>query len=204
MHCVGKPILQICNSQSRVEVQIMPFWKYGSLIMCRSEDVAKIQSSHWNINSTIYYTQSRLLRRAWWGLRKSCLYFMQLRAFSVPICRSSGNLYISLGMKGKARSSGLAPEEKFVLLIDTRCDFRAVMEGDRYLDNWNNVIWYSVGLPQYIEIYIYIYWNIIQIYSGITCGRVLNGELYTCKLCKLINLCWSTGCFVKSHFTRGL
>ena len=29
---------------------------------------------------------------------------------------------------------------------------------------------------------------IIQIYSGITCGRVLNGELYTCKLYKLINL----------------
>ena len=42
---------------------------------------------------------------------------------------------------------------------------------------------------------------IIQIYSGITCGRVLNGELYTCKLYKLINLCWSTGCFVKLHFT---
>ena len=42
----------------------------------------------------------------------------------------------------------------------------------------------------------YIY--IIQIYSGITCGRVLNGELYTCKLYKLINLCWSTGCFVKT------
>ena len=31
--------------------------------------------------------------------------------------------------------------------------------------------------------------DIIQIYSGITCGRVLNGELYTCKLYKLINLC---------------
>ena len=30
--------------------------------------------------------------------------------------------------------------------------------------------------------------DIIQIYSGITCGRVLNGELYTCKLYKLINL----------------
>ena len=29
---------------------------------------------------------------------------------------------------------------------------------------------------------------IIQIYSGITCGRVLNGELYTYKLYKLINL----------------
>ena len=47
--------------------------------------------------------------------------------------------------------------------------------------------------------YIYIY--IIQIYSGITCGRVLNGELYLCKLYKLINLCWSTGCFVILHFT---
>ena len=43
--------------------------------------------------------------------------------------------------------------------------------------------------------------HLIQIYSGITCGRVLNGELYTCKLYKLINLCWSTGCFVKLHFT---
>ena len=51
-----------------------------------------------------------------------------------------------------------------------------------------------------IYIYIYIYIYIIQIYSGITCGRVLNGELYTCKLYKLINLCWSTGCFVKLHF----
>ena len=51
------------------------------------------------------------------------------------------------------------------------------------------------------EICIYIYIYIIQIYSGITCGRVLNGELYTCKLYKLINLCWSTGCFVKLHFT---
>ena len=49
--------------------------------------------------------------------------------------------------------------------------------------------------------YIYIYIYIIQIYSGITCGRVLHGELYTCKLYKLINLCWSTGCFVKLHFT---
>ena len=55
-------------------------------------------------------------------------------------------------------------------------------------------------VPLYIYIYIYIY--IIQIYSGITCGRVLNGELYTCKLYKLINLCWSTGCFVKLHFTK--
>ena len=42
---------------------------------------------------------------------------------------------------------------------------------------------------------------IIQIYSEITCGRVLSGELYTCKLYKLDNLCWSTGCFVKLHFT---
>ena len=25
--------------------------------------------------------------------------------------------------------------------------------------------------------------------------------IYTCKLYKLINLCWSTGCFVKLHFT---
>ena len=41
-----------------------------------------------------------------------------------------------------------------------------------------------------VELY-YIYIYIIQIYSGITCGRVLNGELYTCKLYKLINLCWS-------------
>ena len=33
-----------------------------------------------------------------------------------------------------------------------------------------------------IDIYIYIY-------------------IYTCKLYKLISLCWSTGCFVKLHFT---
>ena len=25
--------------------------------------------------------------------------------------------------------------------------------------------------------------------------------IYTCKLYKLISLCWSTGCFVKLHFT---
>ena len=37
---------------------------------------------------------------------------------------------------------------------------------------------------QEVHIYIYIY-----IY------------IYTCRLYKLINLCWSTGCFVKLHFT---
>ena len=30
--------------------------------------------------------------------------------------------------------------------------------------------------------------------------KMLN-KLYTCKLYKLINLCWSTGCFVKLYFT---
>ena len=50
-------------------------------------------------------------------------------------------------------------------------------------------------LLYYICMYIYIYY-ITQIYSGITYGRVLNGELYTCKMYKLINLCWSTGCFM--------
>ena len=30
--------------------------------------------------------------------------------------------------------------------------------------------------------------HILQIYSGITCGRVLNGELYTQRLQKLIYL----------------
>ena len=59
----------------------------------------------------------------------------------------------------------------------------------------------NIGHLQASWINIYIYKYIIQIYSGITCGRVLNGELYTCKLYKLINLCWSTGCFVKLHFT---
>ena len=39
--------------------------------------------------------------------------------------------------------------------------------------------------------------NIKQIYSGITCGRVLNDELYTWELYNLINLCWSTGSFMK-------
>ena len=48
-------------------------------------------------------------------------------------------------------------------------------------------------------LYIYIYIYTIHMYSGITSGRVLN--IYTCKLYKLINLCWSTGCFVKLHFT---
>ena len=33
---------------------------------------------------------------------------------------------------------------------------------------------YEFTANKYIKIYI------IQIYSGITCGRVLNGELYTC------------------------
>ena len=41
---------------------------------------------------------------------------------------------------------------------------------------------------------------IIHIYSGIACVRVLNGEFYTCKLYKLINLCWFTGCF--RNFTK--
>ena len=39
---------------------------------------------------------------------------------------------------------------------------------------------FDCGLDFYIFLYISIF-HIIQIYSGITCGRVLNGELYTCK-----------------------
>ena len=38
---------------------------------------------------------------------------------------------------------------------------------------------------------------IIQIYSGITRGRVLNGELYTQRLQKLIYLYLFTDCFMK-------
>ena len=39
-----------------------------------------------------------------------------------------------------------------------------------------------------VRIYVYSIY-IIHIY------------IYTCKLYKLINLCWSTSCFVKLHFT---
>ena len=42
--------------------------------------------------------------------------------------------------------------------------------------------------------------HIIQIYSGITRGRVLNGELYAQRLHKLIYLCLSTECFMKISF----
>ena len=39
--------------------------------------------------------------------------------------------------------------------------------------------------------------DIIQICSGITCGKVYNGELYTQSVQKLIFLYMSTDCFVK-------
>ena len=38
--------------------------------------------------------------------------------------------------------------------------------------------------------------SIIQIYSGITCGGVLNGEFYTKRLHKLIYLYFSKDCFM--------
>ena len=38
---------------------------------------------------------------------------------------------------------------------------------------------------------------VIQICSGITCGTVLNGELYAQRLQKLIYLHLSTDCFMK-------
>ena len=38
--------------------------------------------------------------------------------------------------------------------------------------------------------------HIIQIYSGITCGRVLNGELHAQRLQKLIYLYLFTDCFM--------
>ena len=38
---------------------------------------------------------------------------------------------------------------------------------------------------------------IIQIYPGITSGRVLNGELYAQRLQKLMYLYLSTDCFMK-------
>ena len=42
--------------------------------------------------------------------------------------------------------------------------------------------------------------HIIQIYSGLTRARVLNGELYTQRLQKLIYLYLFTDCFMKfSH-----
>ena len=40
----------------------------------------------------------------------------------------------------------------------------------------------------------------IQIYSGITGGRALNGELYTQRLHKFIYLCLSTESFMKISF----
>ena len=42
----------------------------------------------------------------------------------------------------------------------------------------------------------YNLYSIIQIYSGITCGRVLNGELYAQILQKLIFLDLSICCFM--------
>ena len=46
---------------------------------------------------------------------------------------------------------------------------------------------------------------IIQIYSGITCGRVLSGELYAQILQKLIFPYFSTACFVEfSLLSSGL
>ena len=68
-----------------------------------------------------------------------------------------------------------------------------------YIPIYTNIYIYQHRLINLYNLHVCIY--IIQIYSGITFGRVLNGELYTCKLYKLINLCWSTGCFVKLHFT---
>ena len=46
----------------------------------------------------------------------------------------------------------------------------------------------------------YTFRHTIQIYSGITRGRVLNGELYTQRLHKVIYLCLSTKCFMKISF----
>ena len=49
-------------------------------------------------------------------------------------------------------------------------------------------IYLSIYMSIYISIYIYIYLSIyiIQIYSGITCGRVLNGEyLYILLMSKV-------------------
>ena len=43
----------------------------------------------------------------------------------------------------------------------------------------------------------YNLYSIIQIYFGISCGRVLNGELYAQILQKLIFLDLSISCFVK-------
>ena len=42
--------------------------------------------------------------------------------------------------------------------------------------------------------------HIIQIYSGITRGRVLNGELYTHRLHKLIYLCFVYRVFHEDFF----
>ena len=39
--------------------------------------------------------------------------------------------------------------------------------------------WSFVWMLPAITVYIYVCYCINQAYSGITCGRVLNGELYT-------------------------
>ena len=60
-------------------------------------------------------------------------------------------------------------------------------EREMWKKNWNIS---QAGMRSFSYFYSIIQY-INQIYSGITCGRVLNGELYTWKLYKLINLCWS-------------
>ena len=50
---------------------------------------------------------------------------------------------------------------------------------------------------QLLDCQVFIPLGVIQIYSGITRGRVLNGELYTHRLQKLVFLYLSTGCFGK-------
>ena len=46
----------------------------------------------------------------------------------------------------------------------------------------------------------YTLYDMIQICSGITSGRVLNGELYAQRLEKLIYLHLLTGCFMRFLF----
>ena len=69
------------------------------------------------------------------------------------------------------------------ILISRQCNSRV---DNAYVITWK-VQWGIYVVP----------WRIIQIYSGIACARVFNGELCTQRLQKLIYLCLSTHCFMK-------
>ena len=66
------------------------------------------------------------------------------------------------------------------MVVDTMCGKLYAFYISNLLDTFICITYYCT--------HIYIYNYIIQIYSGITCGGVFNGELYTQRLQKLIYL----------------